>query len=142
MTMPTYMNGELILQGQWIKALVETPFGQLWHHGIIRRVYRNGMMHVIDVVHNTKNGGVVQSSLWDFSNGSKVFLVRRPVSTNHRDSILATADANLSKHYSAVAQNCEHFCSFCYEWEAKSDTVRGLPAASAHPGTRPIGRRA
>jgi len=40
--------------------------------------------------------------------------------------ILASADANLGKSYSLISQNCEHFCSYCYTWQPKSESVNGF----------------
>jgi hypothetical protein len=131
MAMPIYANGELILPGQWVKVLTQT-WGGVWHHGIVRRVTRtpDGSFY-IDIIHNVKDGGVIISSLEDFSNGSIVFFVRRPSSPEHAKVILATADANLEKPYSAFSQNCEHFCWFCYTWEPKSETVQAFVGLAA-----------
>jgi hypothetical protein len=54
--MPTYLNGELILPGLWVKVLVQR-LGGIWHHGIVRRVVGVRDDFYIDVVHNVKNGG-------------------------------------------------------------------------------------
>ena len=131
MGMATYSNGELILPGHWVKVWTER-WGGIWHQGIVRRVAptASGRFY-IEIVHNVKDGGVIVSSLEDFSNGGAVFLVRRPVSPEHARVILSTADANLGKAYSASSQNCEHFCWFCYTWEPKSETVQAFAALAA-----------
>lgn len=130
--MPTYANRELILPGHWVKVLTPVA-GGIWHHGIVRSIIPlcNGGFY-IEIIHNVKNGGVITSSMEDFASGGLVFSVRRPASKEHTSMILATADANRGKPYSAFSQNCEHFCSFCYTWEPQSETVQtvvGLAAA-------------
>lgn len=120
---PTYWTGEKIEPGDWARSLVPT-FGGIWHHGVIRRVFWNGERHCVEVVHNVKNGGVIVSSLEDFAVGP-VWLVRRPSSTEHQQMVLATAEANLSRPYSVLFHNCEHFCSFCYTWQSKSESIEG-----------------
>jgi Lecithin retinol acyltransferase len=130
MTMPTYLNGELILPGQWVKVWVKA-MGGIWHHGIVRRIVRDGDGFDIDIVHNVKNGGVIVSSLEGFSEGGSVFLEGRPSSQEHTRLILATAVANLRKPYSTFSQNCEHFCWFCYTWEPKSETVQAFVGLAA-----------
>jgi hypothetical protein len=131
MGMPTYTNGELILPGHWVK--VWTPrWGGIWHHGIVHRVINSGDgSFYIEIIHNVKNRGVIVSSLEEFSRGGLAFFVRRPTSPEHGQIILATADANLEKPYSAFSQNCEHFCWFCYTWEPKSETVQAFAALTA-----------
>src|SRR5689334_19330545 len=110
MAMPTYMNGEVILPGHWVKVW-SRALGGIWHHGIVRRVTHTGNgRFYIEIAHNVKDGGVIVSSLEEFSNGGWVFFVRRPSTSEHAAVILATADANLGKVYSAFSQNCEHFC--------------------------------
>ena len=124
MGVPTYANGNLILPGHWLKVLVETPVGRLWHHGLVRRIVATGYGdYYIEIIHNVKDGGVIVSSLAEFSNGAYVFFVRQPASPEHSRLILATAEANLGKPYSLFSQNCEHFCWFCYTWEPKSETL-------------------
>jgi len=134
MAMPTYMSSGLVLPGHWVK--VWTPrWGGVWHHGIVRRVVPTvdgGFL--IEVVHNIKDGGVIVSSLEQFSYGRRVFLVRRPLSSEHARAILATADENCGKPYSAFSQNCEHFCWFCYTWESKSETVQAVVGLAATVG--------
>jgi hypothetical protein len=130
MMMPTYLNGELILPGQWVKVWVQA-MGGIWHQGIVWRILRVGDGFYIEIVHNVKNRGVIVSSLEDFSEGGRVFLERRPSSPEHARLILATANENLGKAYSAFSQNCEHFCWFCYTWEPKSETVQAFVGLAA-----------
>jgi hypothetical protein len=134
MAMPTYADGRLILPGDWVKVLTPS-WGGIWHQGIVRRVIPSlyGTFY-IEIIHNVKNGGVVVSPLEDFSNGGTVFFVRRPSSAQHVSLVLATADANRGKPYSAFSQNCEHFCWFCYTWEPKSETVQAFAVAAIVAG--------
>src|SRR5260370_558030 len=122
----------LILPGQWVRVWVQT-LGGLWHHGIVQWVYRNGDT-CIEIVHNVKNTGVMVSSLEEFSNGGLVFLERRPISPAPAEVIVRTAEENIGKEYSAFSQNCEHFCAFCYTWEAKSETVQAWVSLAALAG--------
>ncbi len=124
MMVPTYPTGEFIQKSHWVKGMVRTA-GGVWHHGIIRNVIHTADGSYVEVIHNVKNGGVIVSSLEDFSDGP-VFLVGRPSSPEHMTLILATADANLGKSYSLFSQNCEHFCTFCYTWQPKSESVDGF----------------
>jgi hypothetical protein len=124
MMVPTYLTGEFIQTGHWVKGMVRTA-GGVWHHGIIRRVIHTADGWYVEVIHNVKNGGVIVSSLEDFSVGP-VFLVGRPSSPEHVTLILSTADANLGKQYLLISQNCEHFCSYCYTWQSKSESVDGF----------------
>jgi hypothetical protein len=121
---PTYWTGEQIKPGDWVKSYVRT-FGGIWHHGIIRGVLWNGECYCVEVIHNVKNGGVIVSSLEEFAEGP-VVLVGRPSSPEHREAILATGDANLGKPYYLFSQNCEHFCTFCYTWQPKSESIDGI----------------
>ena len=134
MAMPTYMNGEPVLPGNWVKVWAQ-PWGGVWHHGIVRRVtptVDDGFY--IEIVYNVKDAGVIVSSLEEFSHGHRVFLVRRPSSSEHARVILAIADKSRRKPYSAFSQNREHFCWFCYTWESKSESscrVNALPGSAA-----------
>jgi hypothetical protein len=103
MMVPTYPAGEFIQKGHWVKGMVRTA-GGVWHHGIIRNVIHTADGWYVEVTHNVKNGGVIVSSLEDFSDGP-VFLVGRPSSPEHMALILATAVANLGKSYSLFSQN-------------------------------------
>jgi hypothetical protein len=124
MMVPAYTTGEYVQAGQWVKSKVRTA-GGVWHHGIIRNVIHTAEGWYVEVIHNVKNGGVIVSSLEEFSDGP-VFLVGRPSSPEHATLILQTADANIGKPYHLFSQNCEHFCTFCYTWQPKSESIDGI----------------
>lgn len=129
MFLPVYASGELIQKGDWIKGMVRA-WGGIWHHGIVRDVVHTDAGWYVEVIHNVKDGGVIISSIEEFSPGT-IFLVRRPSSPIHLEVILQTANANLGKSYSASFQNCEHFCWFCYTWHAKSETASSAMVLTA-----------
>lgn len=127
---PVYLSGELIQKGDWIKGKVRA-WGGIWHHGIVHDVISTDDGFYVQVVHNVKDGGVSISSLLEEFAPGQIFLVRRPSSQMHLATILQTANANLGKSYSAISQNCEHFCWFCYTWQAKSETASGAMVVAA-----------
>jgi len=61
-----YATGEFIQKGQWVKGMVRTA-GGVWHRGIIRNIINTADGWYVEVIHNVKNGGVIVSSLEDFS---------------------------------------------------------------------------
>jgi hypothetical protein len=123
MNWPTYENtNELIRPGHWVKVFIQRH-GGVMHHGIVTTVTPTDEGFRIKVIHNKKDGGVTESTWDDFRSGGMVLGHRQPISDIHAGSILTTAFHNIGKPYSAFSQNCEHFCSFCYEWKAKSDTL-------------------
>jgi hypothetical protein len=124
MMVPMYPTGENIQAGHWIKGMVPTA-GGVWHHGIIRNFIHTADGWYVEVIHNVKSGGVIVSSLENFSDGP-IFLMGRPSSPEHMTLILATADANLGKPYFLFSQNGEHFCTFCYTWQKKSESINGI----------------
>jgi hypothetical protein len=63
-----------------------------------------GDHYEIEVVHNRKNGGVVVTSLYEFSDGQPVFLYGVPASPEHAQLILATAEANLGQPYATFVK--------------------------------------
>lgn len=82
----------------------------------------------MEVVHNVKDGGVQVTTLEEFSAGKPVFIQGVPKSFQHIEIILAQAGANIGKPYSLFSQNCEHFCTFCYEGKQRSESVAGVAA--------------
>lgn len=131
MQMPTDAMGRLIFPGCWIK--VWTPlFGGIWHHGIVSSISKRADgTWLVMVIHNTKGAGVSTTPLQDFADGRQVILHRQPRSDEHTGWILASAAVNIGKPYDWFSQNCEHFCSFCYTWRPKSETLEGLGTVAA-----------
>ena len=116
-----YSDGDLIIEGDWVKGF-SSAHG-VWHHGFIRRVVPTyGSGYDLEIIHNSKDGGVIVSALSEFADGNAT-LVRHPDSAHHQRMILTRADANYRKPYLLLSQNCEHFCSFCYTGNAVSNTV-------------------
>lgn len=120
---PTYADGTLILAGDWVRVFV--PRLGLWHHGIIRILYwvHNGI--AVQVIHNDKTLGVSVVDWYDFANGNTILLHKRPC-RRCAPTVVKRAEANLGKPYHLFAQNCEHFASFAFTGEAKSDSVRAV----------------
>jgi hypothetical protein len=125
MIWPTYFNGTWILVGDWVRVYV--PQLGMWHHGIVRSLYHTQNGIAVEIVHNDKNRGVSVIDWHDFANGNEIFLHKRPNQEFAR-AVVARADANIGKAYHLFAQNCEHFASFAFTGEAKSDSVQVLGA--------------
>ena len=74
-----------------------------------------------------KDGGVKISEWYDFAGVEFiVYLVARPSSPEHANDIVARGEANLGTPYIFFSRNCEHFASFCFTGEAKSETMEGF----------------
>ena len=123
MNWPTYSDGTPILAGDWVRVYV--PRLGVWHHGIVRWLYyvQNGI--AVQIVHNDKNRGVSVIDWYEFADGNDIFLHARP-SQGHAQAVVTRANANIGKPYYFFAQNCEHFASFAFTGEAKSESMRAL----------------
>jgi len=129
---PTDANGDLLHPGYWVKVVSRTY--RVWHHGIVWRVHLIGNVYYVEIVHNVKNHGVTVTTLEEFSQGNPIYIHRRPVSPQHTQLILATAELNIDKPYWVLVQNCEHFCSFCYTQKKKSEAVEAVFRTGAFLG--------
>jgi hypothetical protein len=126
---PTYSTGQPVQPGDWIRVY-SAQYG-VWHHGILRRlVFLSGGI-AVEVIHNTKGGGVAIADWYDFAGGNTILLHRRPESPTHAAQVVARAEANIRKPYFLFAQNCEHFASFAFNGVAESESLQtvGLVAA-------------
>jgi Lecithin retinol acyltransferase len=126
--MPTYLTGEEIALGDWVKVYV--PRLGVWHHGVARRIYPDCDGFVVEIAHNMKASGVTVSDWYDFSEGDQVHL-HRQASSEHVPKILARVEANIGKPYSVFAQNCEHFASFAFTGRAESKSIQGAGLITA-----------
>ena|SRR5258706_3796264 len=128
MNWPTYFNGIPILLGDWVRVYV--PRLGVWHHGIITALFRvrNGM--AVQIVHNDKSNGVSLIDWYDFADGNDIFLHKRP-KQEHAQAVVARACANVGRSYHLFAQNCEHFASFAFTGEARSESIRAVVAIAA-----------
>ena len=95
----------------------------VWHHGIVRRLLFVPVGFAVEIIHNTKGGGVAVVDWHEFAAGNPVLLHRRPESVYAAD-VVARAEANIGKPYYLFAQNCEHFASFAFSGQAESETVK------------------
>jgi hypothetical protein len=122
--MPTYLTGERIASGDWIRVFV--PRLGVWHHGIVRRIFWTEYGFAVQVAHNMKSRGVTASDWYEFSGGGIVCLHRRHSSMLEVQASLARIQANLGRPYHLFAQNCEHFASFAFSGKAESESIRTL----------------
>ena len=124
MQMPAYLTGVVIQAGDWVRVF-SSRFG-VWHHGIVRRLFfvPNGI--AVEIIHNTKGGGVGLVDWHDFADGNPIFLHHRPNSSTHASEVVARAEANIGRSYFLFAQNCEHFASFAFTGTAESESVKAL----------------
>ncbi|HEY3443623.1 MAG TPA: lecithin retinol acyltransferase family protein [Paludibaculum sp.] len=120
--MPTYLTGDQIRTGDWVRVM-SSRYG-VWHHGIVRRLALVPGGIAVEIIHNTKGGGVAAAAWHDFADGNSVFLHRRPESSLHAAHIIERAEANIEKPYALFAQNCEHFASFAFTGEAESESIK------------------
>jgi hypothetical protein len=124
--LPFYASGDPIGKGDWVKVWTRS-WGGVWHHGIVRRVVWCYGGYLVEIIHNSKDGGVKISEWYDFAGcESIVFLVARPSSPEHANDIVARAEVNIRTPYIFFSRNCEHFASFCFNGEAKSETMDGF----------------
>lgn len=124
MQMPRYWTGEQIEPGDWVRVY-SSRFG-VWHHGIVCSLVVVPGGIGVEIVHNTKGGGVDVADWYEFADGSPVFLHRRPESIEQRAEIMARANSNIGKPYALFAQNCEHFASFAFTGQAESVTLKAV----------------
>jgi hypothetical protein len=122
MQMPMYWTGQQIQPGDWVRVY-SSRFG-IWHHGIVRRLLFVPGGIAVEIIHNTKGGGVTVVDLYDFADGNPVQLYRRTSSVAHAAEVVARAEANIGKPYYLFAQNCEHFASFAFTGEAESESLK------------------
>jgi hypothetical protein len=80
----------------------------------------------VEIIHNTKGGGVAAVDWHQFADGNPVLLNRSPETPAHTTAVVARAEANIGKPYYLFAQNCEHFASFAFTGQAKSETVKAV----------------
>lgn len=126
---PRYSTGGLINLGDWVRVYV--PRLGVWHHGIVRSIYRVWNGYAVQVVHNLKASGVTASDWYEFAGGGEVILHARASSHIQVQQILARVDANIGKPYNVFAQNCEHFASFSFNGKAESKSVQTVGALAA-----------
>jgi len=122
MRMPTYSTGESIRTGDWVRVM-SSRYG-VWHHGIVRCLMLVPGGIAVEIIHNTKGGGVAAVDWHKFAEGNGVFLHRRPESSAHATSVIARAEASIGISYALFARNCEHFASFAYTGQAESESMR------------------
>jgi hypothetical protein len=124
MQTPTYRTGQQIQAGDWVRVYA-SRFG-VWHHGIVRRLVLVPGGVAVEIVHNTKGGGIAVADWYQFGDGNPIFLHRRPDSAEHGAYVVARAEANIGKTYALFAQNCEHFASFAFTGQAESESVKAV----------------
>ena len=124
MQMPTYQTGHPIQPGDWVRVF-SSQFG-VWHHGIVRRLVFVPGGGAVEIVHNTKGGGVSIADFYEFADQNVVILHRRASSAQHAAQVVTRAEANVGKPYFLFAQNCEHFASFAFTGQAESESVTTL----------------
>jgi hypothetical protein len=122
--MPTYQTGHAIQPGDWVRVY-SSQFG-VWHHGIVRRIFlvRDGI--AVEIIHNTKGGGVAVADWYAFADGNPILLHRRPKSSEQAATIVGRAEVNVGKPYLLFAQNCKHFASFAFTGSAESESMKAL----------------
>ena len=124
MLMPSYSTGQVIQPGDWIRVY-STQYG-VWHHGIVRRLVLVSGGIAVEVIHNTKGGGVAVADWYEFAGSNPVLLHRSPDSPTHATQVVARAEANVGKPYALFAQNCEHFSSFAFSGVAESESLQAV----------------
>jgi hypothetical protein len=78
------------------------------------------------VVHNDKGGGVVLSTLAEFSGGAQVY-VEKPATGNwqEREAIAQRAIALLGQKFDLLTFNCEHLANLAQNQRAESPQIQG-----------------
>ena len=105
---------------------VYVPRLGVWHHGIVRRIFFVGNGFVVEIAHNMKDGGVIASDWYKFSDGNVVHLERHASSAVHVREILTRVEYTRGMPYHLFARNCEHFASFAFMGKAESKSVQTL----------------
>jgi hypothetical protein len=98
----------------------------VWHHGIVRRIFFTGNGFAVEIAHNMKDGGIVASDWYEFSDGNLVHLERRASSAVHVREILTRVENSRGMPYHLFARNCEHFASFAFTGKPESKSVQTL----------------
>jgi hypothetical protein len=124
MQMLMYCTGEQIQAGDWVRVM-SSRYG-VWHHGIVRRLLVVSGGIAVEIIHNTKGGGVTVADWYEFAENNPVLLQRRHESPARAAAVVARAEVNLNKPYCLFSQNCEHFASFAFTGEAESRTLQGF----------------
>jgi hypothetical protein len=80
-----------------------------------------------DVIHNDKGGGVVLSTLADFSAGSAVF-IHQPAAGDifEREAIVQRAFSLLGIKFDLLAFNCEHAATFAQSGKSESPQLQAF----------------
>ena len=126
---PTYSTGQPVQPGDWVRVY-SAQYG-VWHHGIVRRLVLVSGGIAVEVIHNTKGGGVAVAAWYEFAGGNPIFLHRSPESPTHAAQVVAWAEANIGKPYFLFAQNCEHFASFAFNGVAESESLQAVGMMAA-----------
>src|SRR5437879_2334025 len=124
MRMPTYSSGQQIQAGDWVRVY-SSQFG-VWHHGIVRRLVLVPGGIAVEIIHNTKGGGVSLADFYEFADQNVVILHRRASTAQHAAQVVTRAEVNIGKPYFLFAQNCGHFTSFAFTGQAESESVKAL----------------
>ena len=103
----------------------------MWHHGIVRSLVLVPGGIAVEVIHNTKGGGVAVADWYDFAGGNLILLHRSAESSAHAATVVARAEANIGQPYFVFAQNCEHFASFAFTGTAESESVKAVRLIAA-----------
>jgi hypothetical protein len=129
----TYYTGEAIQRTDEIEIWYPDLHG-IPHRGIVHSLQNGPFGVTVNVIHNSKRGGVCIVSFADFEQGKLINLRRRADSPEHADAIIARADSAIRHPYHWRMANCEQFTDWCYTGEpGKSETLSagGLLAAGA-----------
>src|SRR5215471_8489115 len=97
MQAPVYLTGHSIQPGDWVRVY-SSQFG-VWHHGIVRRLLLASSGIAVEIVHNTKGGGVAVVDWYDFADGNPILLHGRPESEEHAAAVVTRAEVNVGKPY-------------------------------------------
>lgn len=78
------------------------------HHGIIGNGSVDGLP---TVVHRTHPWGTIESSLWEFTKGREIQVVRTPRTKSEQEAVLSRAYSAIGTVWNP-ANNCEHLANW------------------------------
>jgi hypothetical protein len=118
--MSTSINAENLMPGEHLV----TPRRGYTHHGIYAGNGR--VIHYAGLSRSLRRGPVEEVTLHAFAHGHEVWVKPEPHARFAGPEVVRRATSRLGENrYRLTTNNCEHFCSWCYCNESRSEQIDG-----------------